>query len=159
MKSSDLDLPIREIDSFGKHSKVMLRLGYGIREGYIGEGPDTTLAEVLKLQDEDIKRIPYAGKKYIELFNEMKSDLLGNNFEGAELTLNDDCFEPWNWETLLQASDSVALNRSSISSGARKALAKIEKCGLETSVRGIIATEKEELLKIEGIGQRVVENF
>jgi len=159
MKSSDLDLPIREIDSFGKHSKVMLRLGYGIREGYIGEGPDTTLAEVLKLQDEDIKRIPYAGKKYIELFNEMKSELLGNNFEGAELTLNDDCFEPWNWETLLQASDSVALNRSSISSGARKALAKIEKCGLETSVRGIIATEKEELLKIEGIGQRVVENF
>ncbi|WP_296932602.1 sigma factor-like helix-turn-helix DNA-binding protein [uncultured Marinobacter sp.] len=155
MNYCDFDRSILEIDSFGPHKKVMQRIVYGMKEGFIGNGMVLTLRDVLELRESELRKIPHLGDKYISLFNDLKADPLGA-FVPSKGQSPDDKPDLAN---LLILAEKVELNRINLASNDIKALKKLEGLGLDTSVKTIITSSLSELIKVDGLGKTVAERI
>ncbi|KAA8981192.1 sigma factor-like helix-turn-helix DNA-binding protein [Halospina sp. K52047b] len=147
------DMPLLEVESFNGHRKVMQRLAFGVREGYIGRGQETTVAEILELEESELRKIPYFGTKYFELFSKMKDDFESSTSIGPHKGENLECED---FDELYNLSLRVYLNLMNLEEGDLKALKKLESKGLGTSVSSLITLNQKELVQVDGIGEAAI---
>lgn len=148
MRASDLDAKIFDINTQGKYKKLIKRLCFGVEEGYIGNGSETELRNVLDEDESALRKIPYFGVKYLELFRSLKQELSISESEALLRHSQNDR----QWEEILSIADSFEISHAWLPSKTIAALKKFSAKGVDVSIHGLLMLQRDDLTGHDGVG-------
>ncbi|MGP9765007.1 sigma factor-like helix-turn-helix DNA-binding protein [Halomonas sp. AOP13-D3-9] len=148
MRASDLDAKIFEINTQGKYKKLIKRLSFGVKEGYVGNGSETELRSILDEDESVLRKIPYFGVKYLELFRSLKQELSSSESHGLLRHSQDER----QWEEILSLADSFEISQAQLPLKTIAALKKFSARGFDVSIQGLLMLQRGDLTGQNGVG-------